>query len=58
MQLSGVKVTLDPQTVGIDATRTTGKADSSFRTLHGTRVSGSSLRPGIYIHKGKKIVVK
>lgn len=58
MQLSGVKVTLDPQTVGIDATRTTGKADSSFRTLHGTRVSSSSLRPGIYIHKGKKIVVK
>ena len=58
MQLSGVKVTLDPQTVGIDATRTTGKADSFFRTLHGTRVSGSSLRPGIYIHKGKKIVVK
>jgi hypothetical protein len=58
MQLSGVKVTLDPQTVGIDATRTTGMADSSFRTLHGTRVSGSSLRPGIYIHKGKKIVVK
>ena len=58
MQLSGVKVTLDSQTEGIDAARTTGKADSSFRTLHGTRVSGSSLRPGIYIHKGKKIVVK
>jgi len=58
MQLSGVKVTLDSQTEGIDAARTTGKADCSFRTLHGTRVSGSSLRPGIYIHKGKKIVVK
>lgn len=58
MQLSGVKVTLDSQTEGIDAARTTGKADRFFRTLHGTRVSGSSLRPGIYIHKGKKIVVK
>lgn len=58
MQLSGVKVTLDSQSMDIDATRTTGKADSFFRTLHGTRVSSSSLRPGIYIHKGKKIVVK
>ena len=58
MQLSGVKVTLDPVTQGISSPKTGSRTDRSFRTLSGLRVDGNSLHPGIYIHNGKKIIIK
>lgn len=58
MQLSSVKVTLSG-TQGINQPKGHMTADGdSFRTLSGTVVDRHHLRPGIYIHKGKKVIVK
>jgi len=58
MQLSSVKVTLSG-TQGINQPKGHMTADGdSFRTLSGTAVDRHHLRPGIYIYKGKKIIVK
>jgi hypothetical protein len=58
MQLASVKVTLSG-TQGINQPKGHMTADGdSFRTLSGTAVDRHHLRPGIYIYKGKKIIVK
>ena len=57
MQLSGVKVKTSG-TSGIESVTTGKQDDRSFRTLSGTRVRSGSLRPGIYIHQGKKVIIK
>lgn len=33
-------------------------ADDTFHTLSGVRVSSNDLRPGIYIHQGKKVIIR
>ena len=58
MQLSGVKVKLNTST-GIKTITIGKQEDSSFRTLSGTRIPHNGcLRSGIYIHHGKKIIIK
>ncbi len=57
LQLSHVKVKTRNTTTAVGVTQQPSK-DASFRTLGGTRVDGCALRPGVYIHNGKKFVVK
>ena len=40
-------------TVGIDS-----KVDDAYYNMMGQRFTGKNLPAGIYIHKGKKIIVK
>ena len=43
----------------VDATaNVSADADDSYYTLQGMKLTKDQLRPGIYIHKGKKILVK
>ena len=42
----------------INADTKTNKADDAIYTLTGTKANAKTLRPGIYIQSGKKIIVK
>lgn len=55
-RLSAVKVKCTVSTAIDDVQQQ--QRDNSFRSLSGLRVDGNSLRPGIYIRNGKKILVK
>lgn len=58
-RLSAVKVTRTSTTTAIDdGTISVEAGDGSFRSLSGVRVDSGSLRPGIYIRDGKKVIVK
>ena len=60
-RLTAVKVTCTSSATGIDDVNTHPSpftTHDSFRSLSGLRVDGNSLRPGIYIRDGKKILVK
>jgi GH35 family endo-1,4-beta-xylanase len=43
---------------GIHDVQRDAPADDRYYDLHGRRVSASQLRPGIYIHSGRKVLVK
>lgn len=46
-------------TEGISTPTTVSPAtDDTFHTLSGVRVSSNDLRPGIYIHQGKKVIIR
>lgn len=58
-RLTAVKVAKTSTDTAISSTADDSTADSgSFHSLSGLRVDGHQLRPGIYIHRGKKVVVK
>jgi len=59
IQLTQATVGITEEETGIDDIRTTTtEGDDHIYTLGGVRVDGGSLKPGIYIWKGKKIVIK
>lgn len=59
IQLTQAKVGITEEETGIDDIRTTTtEGDDNIYTLGGIRVDGGSLKPGIYIWKGKKIIIK
>ena len=57
-RLSAVKVTRTTTTGIGDAPVTLHLSSDSFHSLSGLRVDGNHLRPGLYIHNGKKVIVK
>ena len=57
--MTQAKVGITEEETGIDDIRTTTtEGDDNIYTLGGVRVDGGSLKPGIYIWKGKKIIIK
>ena len=55
--LMTLKTFLDGST-GIEDVRTVRRQDAAWYTLDGRRLSGQPATPGLYIHDGKKTVVK
>jgi rhamnogalacturonan endolyase len=48
---------LDTGIVGIQEDEKTGRQDDSWYTLEGLMLSGKPLTKGLYIYKGKKIII-
>ena len=43
---------------GISVIKANAQTDESWYTIGGTRLSGKPTQKGVYIHQGKKVVVK
>ena len=43
---------------GISVVKANAQTDESWYTIGGTRLSGKPTQKGVYIHQGKKVVVK
>jgi len=44
--------------VGIQEDEKTGRLDDSWYSLDGRRLSGMPVKPGLYINRGKKTVIR
>lgn len=59
--MNGAKYTVNDITstvTGVSAVTTARKADTAWYTLSGTRLTGKPSHKGIFIHAGKKVVVR
>lgn len=53
-----ISMTFDGSTTGVSMIERNEKVDGAYYNLQGIKVNSTSLIPGIYIHNGKKVVVK
>ena len=57
--VEGVKIVVTKNTIsGIETVKSENNGDNNYYNLMGQKFNGSNLPAGIYIHNGKKIVVK
>ena len=58
-EVEGLKMVVTKETVtAIDAVKSEVKGDNNYYNLMGQKMNGNNLPAGIYIHNGKKIIVK
>ena len=55
-EVNGVKEVLTPE--GVSVARNKGVKDDSWYTVNGVKLSGKPTKAGLYIHNGKKVIIK